>query len=100
MTGPCFEVVVYKVGEPAAADSERELARQRIMTFPGFVSWTPLSGIEDASERVDFVVWSSLEAARAAGKQVGTAPEFAAFRNTISNVTVMAHYTSNGAPRS
>lgn len=91
----CFEVVVYKVGETAAADSEREKARQRIMTFPGFVSWTPLSGIEDAGERVDFVVWSSLEAAMAAGGQVATAPEFAAFRGTIRSVTAMGHYASN-----
>lgn len=95
MAGQCFEVVVYKVGEAAAADSEREMARQRIATFPGFVSWMPLSGIEDASERVDLVAWSSLEAAMAAGERVGTAPEFAAFRSTIRSVTAMGHYASN-----
>ncbi|PLP59190.1 hypothetical protein CYK37_12010 [Mesorhizobium loti] len=98
MTGPCFEVVVYEVAETAAADVERQLARERIMAFPRFISWTPLSGIEDARTRVDLVVWSCLEVAVAAGKKVGTAAEFAAFRNTINHVAAMGHYTSTAAP--
>lgn len=92
MTTPCFEIIVYKVAGTTTADLERTRAQNRVKSFPGFLSWTPFSGIETDVDRVDLVAWATLEDAQAAARRVGNNPEFAAFRHTVRNIETMGHY--------
>ena len=94
MHGQYLEVVVYGVEDALAADHEREAALGLVSALPGFISWTRLSGADDARERVDLVAWSSLEDARAAALVVGADPRLAPFRATVSRFDTMGHYTS------
>lgn len=98
MTGPVFEIVTYRVEKADRADAERTAALERVRTLPGFIAWTPFTGAGDAGERVDLVVWATLEDARAAARIVGGEAEFAAFRETIGDLVTIGHYeaTSGG----
>lgn len=92
MTGPYFEIVFYTVPEVDSADKERRLALERVAALPGFIAWTPFTGATAADERVDLVAWATAEDALSAARIVGAAPEFAAFRATISRLVAMGHY--------
>lgn len=98
MNGPCMEVVTYRVSNPETADVQRRAARDRARNLAGFVGWVPLSGAHDRTERVDIVTWASLEDARNAAALVGESPDFAAFRDSISQLVSMAHFTAETRP--
>lgn len=98
MTGSCMEVVAYRIANPEAADIQRGAARNLAKDLPGFVGWVPLSGSHDRTERVDIVTWASLEDARNAAAVVGASPDFAAFRDSISQLVSMAHFTAETRP--
>lgn len=89
---PAYEVVLYTVPDPAAADAERARVEQHLRSIPGFVGWTKLIDVADATKRVDIVVWRSLAEAEAAGRQVQSDPRFAAFMASIGSVERFAHY--------
>lgn len=93
MSKPCLEIVTYTSIEPAEADRQRQLAVGMAAKLPGFAGWLPLSGSKNATDRADVVGWTSLEAAHDAGKQVGTAEEFAPFRRSIDTFNGMGHFT-------
>lgn len=99
MNTPYFEIVTYKVNDIASADKEREEAREQISALPGFISWVPFCGATDAQDRVDLVSWSTLDDALAAAKRVGTAPEFAAFRETLKEMVSIGHYEAQTQPQ-
>jgi len=96
---PYFESVTHKINEIASADKERENAHEQICALPGFISWVPFSGITDAGDRVDLVSWSTLDDALAAAKLVSTAPEFAAFRETLKEMVSIGHYEAQTEPQ-
>jgi hypothetical protein len=96
---PYFEIVTYKVNDITSSDKERENAREQICALPGFISWVPFSGITDAGDRVDLVSWSTLDDALAAASLVGTAPEFAAFRETLKEMVSIGHYQAQAEPQ-
>lgn len=99
MNTPYFESVTHKINEIASADKERENAHEQICALPGFISWVPFSGITDAGDRVDLVSWSTLDDALAAAKLVSTAPEFAAFRETLKEMVSIGHYEAQTEPQ-
>ncbi|WP_104668853.1 hypothetical protein [Ensifer adhaerens] len=84
MTTQRIEIVTYKIGNAGEADQQRDIARNRAAAFPGFGGWLPLSGGKDQTERADVIVWDCAEVAYDAGKIVGASPDFAQFRDTIS----------------
>ena len=92
MTGPCFEIVAYRVAAPAGADQQRLLAQERLRALPGFLAWQAFADVADERARVDLVVWASREDAVSAADIVGAAAEFAAFRATVGHVASMGHY--------
>ncbi|WP_306030987.1 hypothetical protein [Stappia sp. MMSF_3263] len=98
MNGPCMEVVTYRVHNPETADVQRRAARDRAGNLAGFVGWLPLSGAHDRTERVDIVTWASLEDARNAAAVVGESPDFAGFRESISRLDGMAHFSAETRP--
>jgi|GEM_PF-7076578 len=89
---PAYEVVLYTVPDPAAADAERARVEQHLRTIPGFVGWTKLIDVADPTKRIDIVVWRSLAEAEAAGRQVQSDPRFAPFMASIGSVDGFAHY--------
>lgn len=93
MTTPCYEIVTYTVKNQQEADSARASAQRLLKHFPGFIDWIAFSGIDSSAERVDLVVWNSLEAAQAAAKAVEGQPEFSCFRSSVSTLHSMGHYT-------
>ncbi|MBN3160367.1 hypothetical protein [Pectobacterium brasiliense] len=93
MATPCYEIVTYTVKTQQEADSARVSAQRLLKHFPGFIDWIAFSGIDSSAERVDLVVWHSLEAALAAGKAVESQPEFSCFRASVSGLHSMGHYT-------
>lgn len=95
MTRPYYEIVTYRVGDPPGADAARASAQNTLKHFPGFIDWTAFSGAEDPAERVDLVVWRTLDDAHAAAKRVGTAPEFEGFRTSIAAFGGMSHYVAS-----
>jgi hypothetical protein len=99
MNGPCMEVVTYRIANPETADVQRRAARDLAKGLPGFVGWVPLSGAEDRTERVDIVTWASLEDARNAAALVGGSPDFAGFRESISELVGMAHFSAETRPQ-
>ncbi|QOV69706.1 hypothetical protein [Citrobacter sp. BDA59-3] len=100
MTTPCYELVIYKVENPQEADAARVTARQLLQHFPGFIGWLALSGSDNPAERVDLVTWHSAEEAQAAAKAVGSQPEFAAFRASVSLLHSMGHFIAREAQAS
>lgn len=93
MSGPCYEIVLYRTGEDEeAADRARRDAEAVLRGFPGFIAWMPFTGWRDPGARVDLVVWADRETAQAAAHAVGTAPDFAAFRSSVSDLIAMGHY--------
>ena len=98
MNGSCMEVVTYRVSNPETADVQRRAARDRARNLAGFAGWVPLSGAQDRTERVDIVTWASLEDARNAAAIVGESPDFAAFRDSISQLVSMAHFIAETRP--
>lgn len=92
MSQPYYEIVTYSVGDPRGADQARNDTRKHLATFPGFIAWQAFHGAADPAQRVDLVVWQSLENAQAAAEKVGTAPEFAGFRASIKSLSGMDHY--------
>ncbi|MEQ9867510.1 hypothetical protein [Pectobacterium aroidearum] len=93
MATPCYEIVTYTVKTQQEADAARVSAQRLLKHFPGFIDWIAFSGIDISAERVDLVVWNSLEAARAAAKAVESQPEFSCFRSSVSALHSMGHYT-------
>ncbi|MEQ9919080.1 hypothetical protein ABRQ01_20765 [Pectobacterium aroidearum] len=93
MATPCYEIVTYTVKTQQEADAARASAQRLLKHFPGFIDWIAFSGIDISAERVDLVVWNSLEAARAAAKAVESQPEFSCFRSSVSALHSMGHYT-------
>jgi len=91
---PYYEIVVYNVGDTADADRERRLAMERVKMLPGFLSWTPFTGVNSKGQRTDLVAWATLNDALVAAQFVGSAPEYADFRMTVSSVATMGHYTA------
>lgn len=92
MTTPCYEIVTYTVADARKADAARTTAQEQLRTFPGFIAWATFTGADNADARVDLVAWRSLEDAHSAAKKVGSHPEFADFRSSVSNVVSMEHY--------
>lgn len=88
MATPCYEIVTYTVKTQQEADAARASAQRLLKHFPGFIDWIAFSGIDISTERVDLVVWNSLDAAQAAAKAVESQPEFSCFRSHS-----MGHYT-------
>ena len=99
MSIPYYEIVVYKINDAPTADKERNSAIKQISALPGFLSWVPFTGTNDADDRADLVAWASMDDALAAAKRVGTAPEFAAFRATLKQMVSIGHYTAPAKPR-
>lgn len=99
MNIPYYEIVVYKINDAPSADKERDNARKRISTLPGFLSWIPFTGASDTEDRADLVAWASMDEALDAAKCVGTAPEFAAFRATLKQMVSIGHYTALATPQ-
>lgn len=93
MATPCYEIVTYTVKTQQEADAARASAQRLLKHFPGFIDWIAFSGIDISTERVDLVVWNSLDAARAAAKAVESQPEFSCFRSSVSALHSMGHYT-------
>ncbi|WP_052340772.1 hypothetical protein [Salinarimonas rosea] len=89
---PAYEIVLYRVPDPATADAERARAEQHVRALPGFVGWTTLIDTSDPTRRVDIVVWRSLPEAQAAGRQVQSDPRFAAFMASIGAVDGFGHF--------
>lgn len=94
---PCYEIVTYRVRDAEAARRARETAMAKVSTFPGFLSWTALTGADDARRCVDLVAWRDLAAAQAAARTVSEDPGFAAFRESIESLEVMNHYVAETA---
>ncbi|MDX6917541.1 hypothetical protein R9X49_20745 [Pectobacterium carotovorum] len=94
MATPCYEIVTYTVKTQQEADSARASAQRLLKHFPGFIDWIAFSGIDISAERVDLVVWNSLEAARAAAKAVESQPEFSCFRSSVRALHSIGHYTA------
>ncbi|PSJ51726.1 hypothetical protein [Pseudaminobacter soli (ex Li et al. 2025)] len=92
MTTPYYEIVTYTVADARNADTARDAARTRLGSFPGFIHWTAFTGAGNADARVDLVAWCSLEEARSAANAVGSSPEFADFRSSVTNLVSMEHY--------
>lgn len=92
MPGPCYEIVVYKIGDDETANHARRQAETLLRRFPGFLGWTPFTGWHDPNARVDLVAWADLDSAQTAARAVGTAPEFADFRSLVANLVSMRHY--------
>ena len=94
MTHPCLEIVTYKIAPDPDADHDAELARAEAMTraqaLSGFAGWLPLCGKPET--RADLVIWASEADALNAGRVVGSAPEFAPFRDTITAISAMGHF--------
>lgn len=97
MSHPHYEIVTYRVIDPRAAEAARSEARKRLETFPGFIAWQAFHGAADPAERVDLLLWRSLEEAQAAAAKVGTADEFAGFRASIKSLSGMDHYLLDAA---
>lgn len=95
MTNPYYEIVVYNVSDTADADRERRLAMQRVKMLPGFLSWTPFTGVKNNGQRTDLVAWATLNDALVAAHFVGNAPEYSGFRMTVSHVVTMGHYATS-----
>lgn len=100
MTTPYYEIVTYRVASQQDADSARASAQQVLQHFPGFIDWIAFSGIDNAAERVDLVIWRSAEEARAAAAAVESQPEFSPFRSSVSGLHSMGHYRAQHAPGS
>ncbi|WP_197067209.1 hypothetical protein [Ensifer sp. ZNC0028] len=96
MTTQRIEIVTYKISNPAVADQQRDIARNRAAALPGFGGWLPLSGEKDQAERADLIAWDSAEAAQSAGKIVGSSPDFAQFRETINEFGKAQYYAAPG----
>lgn len=92
MTTPYYEIVTYTVSDAEPADRARASARNLLAGCSGFLHWSEFSGADDVAARVDLVAWASKDEALAAAKAVGSSPEFAAFRVSVSNLISMEHY--------
>lgn len=92
MTAICYEIVTYRTNDAEQADTVRDDARALLARQPGFITWTPFKGVEDANQRVDLVAWTDHRSARIAAQVVGNAAEFANFRGSVATLTSMAHY--------
>ncbi|KMO37270.1 hypothetical protein VQ03_19465 [Methylobacterium tarhaniae] len=92
MPEPCYEIVVYEVGDAADADHARDRARTLLRRFPGFIAWTPFTEWDAPNRRADLVAWADEAHARAAATAVGTAPDFAGFRASVATLVSMSHY--------
>lgn len=99
MSIPYYEIVVYKINDAPSADKERDSAVKLISALPGFLSWVPFTGANDAEDRADLVAWASMHDALDAAKRVGTAPEFATFRATLKQMVSIGHYTAQAKPQ-
>ena len=95
MMNPCYEIVVYDVRDTADADRERILAMECVKMLPGFLSWIPLTSINEESQRTDLVTWATLDDALNTAHLVGNAPQFSNFRATVSRVVTMGHYSTS-----
>lgn len=97
MTDACYEIVLYHCADADQADQQRRVAQAQARVLPGFQSWLPLCGADDARMRADLVIWDSLASAEQAAGVVAQAPEFAPFRDGITAMTAMGHYHAGRA---
>jgi heme-degrading monooxygenase HmoA len=97
MQQPIYEVVVYSSTSTEAADAARAAILSKVRELPGFMSFLPLVGTDDASDRADIVTWASSEAATAAAQAVGSHPDFASFTASVAKLTTMGYYRAQWA---
>ena len=95
MSAITYEIVVYEVNDRSAAIAARRNAMESAKTYPGFRSYRALSGLESETLMADLIEWDDQASAKAAGERVKTDPEFAGIFGTVSDVKVIAHFTSD-----
>ncbi len=95
MSKTTYEIIVYEVTDRTQAIEARRNAMEAAMTYPGFLSYRALNGIEPATLLADLIVWEDHAAAKAAGEKVKSDPAFAGIFGIISDVKVVAHFTSD-----
>lgn len=92
MTRPYYEIVTYRVSDPASADKARADATALLRSYPSFIAWTAFCGADQPDMRVDLLTWGSLAEARSAAKAVGDDPNFGEFRASVASLISMEHY--------
>ncbi len=100
MQQPIYEVVVYSSTNAEAADAARAAILSKVRALPGFMSFLPLVGSDDANDRADIVTWASSEAAKAAAKAVGSHPDFALFTASVAKLKTTGYFRAQWAAAS
>ena len=90
-----YEIIVYEVTDRETAIAARRSAMESAKTYPGFRAYRALSGIEPDTMMADLIEWNDHDSAKAAGEKVKSDPEFAEIFSAVSDVKLIAHFTSD-----
>ncbi len=87
------EIVVYKVNKDHKGNLKNAIdqARSAVYDMPGFVSYQTFRSMDKELIYMDYVIWESLEEAKAAAAKVPQLKEFAEFGQAIEDIVVMDH---------
>jgi len=88
-----FEIVTFRVKDPAKAKEMRRNAMEHARKLKGFVNYRAMINVEDQNHFSDLVEWKSLEDAQAAAQEIMTIPEFQAMMAEIDSVESMKHFS-------
>lgn len=95
MSNSVYEIVVYKVTDRNKAVTARREAMESVKSYPGFRAYRALNGIEPKTLMADLIEWDNHDSAKAAGEKVKSDPAFGEIFATVSDVKLIAHFTSD-----
>ncbi|WP_282606901.1 antibiotic biosynthesis monooxygenase [Pelagibius sp. Alg239-R121] len=95
MNNTIYEIIVYEVTDRETAIAARRKSMESAKTYPGFRAYRALSGIEPETMMADLIEWDDHDSAKAAGERVKTDPEFVEIFSAVSDVKLLAHFTSD-----
>lgn len=94
---PVLEIVVFRVHDPASAETLRAAAHAQIATYPGFVRSLRLQALDDAALFADIVQWNSLAEAQAAMARAETDAVVQPFFAALGPLVSVGHYPLSAA---
>ncbi|MCV0428799.1 MAG: hypothetical protein K5905_25375 [Roseibium sp.] len=95
MTGPCLELVIFKVKDADKARIARRAAQDTVKQYDGFISWTAYESCEEKELFADVVLWQDLTTAKEAAEKVMKDPGFAAVMAEIDGLVSLSHYQAD-----
>ncbi len=94
MNDSIYEIIVYEVTDRERATAARRKAMASIETYPGFRAYRNLDGLDSEKLIAVLIEWDSHESVKAAGKKIESDPAAEDIFGCISEVKLIASFTS------